>query len=371
MRGLLPAAVVVPLACLALAAPADATVPVNLTPPSIASEPPGTAYVTGGLADEGGVWTATPAPGTAVSVQWLRCDAAGQACAPIAGATTRNYTLAPADIGHTIRVQETASNGPDVSAPVVSAPTVVVRELPVGVNYTAQPVISGRPVIGQTLKVSNGAWTGTPPITFTYQWQRCKGVPNPGGKSFTIACTDIPGATRNTYTVTVADAGALLLALVTGHNVVDSFELHSTSYTQPVPEPPKTVEDALDAVLDLAPGGVGSTVSASRLLAAGGYRTTFTAVRPGRLGIRWMTPGRHPVLVGSLRATFHKRGSHPVEIALTRRGRAMLRHNHHLHLVLVATFQGFARLATRYTVKEAVVEERNGRFRYVPPPLEL
>ena len=289
MRGFLLAALLSPVAALALAAPAGATVPVNGTPPSILSNPPGTAYVGGGLADAGGSWSATPAPGTAIAFQWLRCDADGQACAPIPGATTTNYTLVLADVGHTIRVQETGSNGPDVSAPVVSAPTVVVRTLPVGVNYTSQPVISGRPVIGQTLRVSNGGWTGTPPITFSYQWQRCGGVLNPGGKSFTIVCVDIPGATQNTYTVTTADAGKLMLAYVTGTNSVSSYRLPASAYTLPVPEPPKTISDALEAVLDLAPG-VSRTVSAAELLAAGGYRTSFRALKPGQLTSRMDDP---------------------------------------------------------------------------------
>jgi len=360
MRGFLLAALLTPVAVLALAAPAGATVPVNVTPPSIISNPPGTAYVGGGLADAGGSWTATPAPGTAIAVQWLRCDADGQACAPIPGATSPNYRMALADVGHTIRVQETGSNGPDVSAPVVSAPTVVVRTLPVGVNYTKQPVISGRPVIGQTLRVSDGVWTGTPPITFTYQWQRCGGVLNPGGKTFTIVCVDIPGATQNTYTVTNADAGKLMLAYVTGTNSVSSYRLPASAYTLPVPEPPKTINDALEAVLDLAPA-VSRTVSVAELLAAGGYRTSFRALKPGHLTIEWTTQSKHrTVRVAFARRTFGHRGTYPVKIGLTRKGRALLRSAHRLRMRLVASYEG-------HTVVQAVVERRDGRFRYVAP----
>jgi hypothetical protein len=360
MRGFLLAALLSPVAALVLVAPAGATVPVNLMPPSIDSNPPGTAYVSGGLADAGGSWTATPAPGTAIAVQWLRCDADGQLCTPIPGATTTNYRLTTADLGHTIRVQETGSNGPDVSAPVVSAPTVVVRALPVGVNYTSRPVISGRPVIGQTLRVSDGGWTGTPPITFSYQWQRCGGVLNPGGKSFTIVCVDIPGATQNTYTVTGADAGKLMLAFVTGTNSVSSYRLPASGYTLPVPEPPKTISDALEAVLDLAPG-VSHTVSAAELLAAGGYRTSFRALKPGRLTIEWTTQSKHrTVRVAFARRTFRHRGTYPVKIGLTRRGRALLRGEDRLRMRLVASYQG-------HKIIEAVVERPDGRFRYVAP----
>jgi hypothetical protein len=360
MRGFLLAALLSPVAALALVAPAGATVPVNFTPPSIESNPPGTAYVGGGLAATGSSWSATPAPGTAIAFQWLRCDADGQACAPIPGATTTNYVMTLADVGHTIRVQETGSNGPDVSAPVVSGPTVVVRIVPVGVNYTRQPVISGRPVIGQTLRVSDGAWTGTPPITFTYQWQRCGGVLNPGGKSFTIVCVDIPGATQNTYTVTSADAGRVMLAYVTGTNSASSYRLPASAYTLPVPEPPKTISAALEAVLDLAPG-VSHTVSAAELLAAGGYGTSFRALKPGDLTIEWTTMSKHrTVRVAFAHRTFRHRGTYPVKIGLTRKGRALLRGEHRLRMRLVASYEG-------HKVIEAVVERRDGRFRYVAP----
>lgn len=364
MRGFV-LALLSPFAFFAVAVPAGATVPVNVSPPGIASNPPGSAYVGAGLGLVGGTWTATPAPGTSISIQWLRCDSGGEACAPVPGATAGIYRLVPADVGHTIRVQETASNGADVSAPAVSAPSVVVRELPVGVSYTSLPVITGRPLIGQTLRVSDGTWTGTPPITFTYQWQRCKGVPNPGGGSFTLVCTDIPGATQSTYTVSGADAGALLLALVTGRNSVSAFQLHAGGYTLPVPAPPRTIGDALEAVLDLGLGE-SRTVSVSELLSAGGYRTTFSAVRPGRLAIRWTTLRKHkPVLVGSAHATFLKRGTYPVTIKLTRRGRTLLQRRH-LRMTLLASFKGRGRTATRYNLKQAVVKRPDGRFGYVP-----
>jgi hypothetical protein len=42
--------------------------------------------------------------------QWERCDGSGVACAPIVGAASKTYTLVPTDVGHTIRVTETAYN---------------------------------------------------------------------------------------------------------------------------------------------------------------------------------------------------------------------------------------------------------------------
>ena len=110
---LLPAAVA---ALLALPAAAAAEVPVNHSPPSLLSNPPSAVEVGRTLAVQPGVWSATPPPGTSVATQWQDCDAAGLGCVPIAGAAGPIYTLQPADEGHTIRVQEIASNGPGRAA---------------------------------------------------------------------------------------------------------------------------------------------------------------------------------------------------------------------------------------------------------------
>jgi hypothetical protein len=55
------------------------------------------------------------------------------------------------------------------------------------------PVITGSPVIGQTLSGSQGVWDAEPTPTFTYQWLR--------------SGADIPGATGLTYTLVAADDG--------------------------------------------------------------------------------------------------------------------------------------------------------------------
>ena len=59
------------------------------------------------LTESHGVWSNSP---TAYTYQWEDCDPAGQSCSPISGATGQTYTLAAADVGETIRVQELASN---------------------------------------------------------------------------------------------------------------------------------------------------------------------------------------------------------------------------------------------------------------------
>jgi hypothetical protein len=85
MRALLALAAVA--AVLTLPAAAAAEVPVNFSPPSLLSNPPSAAEVGRTLAVQPGSWSATPPPGTSVATQWQDCDAAGQGCVPIAGAT--------------------------------------------------------------------------------------------------------------------------------------------------------------------------------------------------------------------------------------------------------------------------------------------
>ncbi|MGA9762864.1 MAG: hypothetical protein WBQ14_10605 [Gaiellaceae bacterium] len=70
---------------------------------------------------------------------------------------------------------------------------------------TALPTITGTAQEGQKLSASSGSWTGTSPIAYSYQWQRCdigtpflvlKGIPATGP----VSCGDIVGATEPDYT---------------------------------------------------------------------------------------------------------------------------------------------------------------------------
>jgi len=77
-------------------------------------------------------------------------------------------------------------------------------------NNTAPPTISGKAQVGELLKADNGTWTGTQPITFTYQWRICD---QNGG-----ACHDITGASGNEYTLKSGDQGNTVRVQVTGKN---------------------------------------------------------------------------------------------------------------------------------------------------------
>jgi hypothetical protein len=72
-----------------------------------------------------GTWTDSP---TSVSDVWGRCDATGEIGTCYTIATSPSYTLTAEDVGHTIRIRETAANefGPGVPMYLYSPPTAVV-----------------------------------------------------------------------------------------------------------------------------------------------------------------------------------------------------------------------------------------------------
>jgi hypothetical protein len=71
-----------------------------------------------------GAWANGP---TSFADQWERCDGAGTSCAAIPGATGQTYVVGGAEVGHTLRVSELASNITGASsAPGISLPTPAV-----------------------------------------------------------------------------------------------------------------------------------------------------------------------------------------------------------------------------------------------------
>jgi hypothetical protein len=91
----------------------------NTAPPANSGTPAQGQVLT---VDEG-TWTGAPSTFT---YAWSRCDAAtGTVCAPIAGATTKTYTVTAADAGSKLVVTVTGANSVS-NKPATSAPTAVV-----------------------------------------------------------------------------------------------------------------------------------------------------------------------------------------------------------------------------------------------------
>jgi hypothetical protein len=84
---------------------ASGSAPRNTVGPTVS----GTQQEGGTLTANRGTWTAT---GSAITYtyQWQRCAGTGGSCADIQGATGQTYTLAAADVAHTVRVDVTAKN---------------------------------------------------------------------------------------------------------------------------------------------------------------------------------------------------------------------------------------------------------------------
>jgi subtilase family serine protease len=79
---------------------------------------------------------------------------------------------------------------------------------------TSPPTISGTPTQNQTLTANPGTWTGSPPPTYAYQWNRCP----QGGECAPIS----PGGTSSTYTLASADVGQNITVTVTATNASGS-----------------------------------------------------------------------------------------------------------------------------------------------------
>ncbi len=176
--------------------------PVNRSRPSIS----GSTRDGSLLSSSRGGWRNGP---TAFAYQWLRCDATGANCGPIAGATGGQYTLTTADVGRRLRVAVTAMNSFG-HATATSFSSRIVGATGTAPANTALPSISGTPRDGSTLSVATGNWSGSPAPAFGFQWQRC----DAGG----AACVDIAGATGNRYTLGPADAAHTLRTRVTALN---------------------------------------------------------------------------------------------------------------------------------------------------------
>ena len=68
-----------------------------------------------------------------------------------------------------VRLKVTDTNGLSSISPAVTV-TVAAAQAPAN---TVPPVVTGSAAPGETLTVTNGTWTGTPPIAYSTQWQRC------------------------------------------------------------------------------------------------------------------------------------------------------------------------------------------------------
>jgi hypothetical protein len=221
--------------------------PTNTVLPSIAGAVP--PEVDDELTANPGLWNGLPTP--TFSFQWWSCNGPTfpDDCVAIPGATSQAYTPVAGDLGRLLRVVVTATNvAEDENAASPSTQAVVASTAPVN---TADPFISGTPTVGETLTVNPGSWTGILPLSFAVQWQRC----DVQGQN----CTDIPGATGETYTLTDADDGHRIVAVVTATDAENKATSAATDPTGVVGTGP--VNSALPAISGTA--RVGQTLNST------------------------------------------------------------------------------------------------------------
>jgi hypothetical protein len=135
---------------------------------------------TGGITDEEGVG--------AFSYQWKRDGS------DISGANGSTYTLTQADVGTTITVDVSYTDGESTAELVSSAGVGPIANL--NDDPTGSVTISGTPTEDSTLTAANTLADEDGMGVVFYQWQR-DGV-------------DIGGATGSTYTLTQADVGSTI-----------------------------------------------------------------------------------------------------------------------------------------------------------------
>jgi len=177
-----------------------AVAPSNTVTPAVA----GSTQVGSTLTATTGTWSGdTP---ITYATTWLRCNASGNACTGIAGATTATYLITIADLAATLRVSVVAVNAAG-AAGAVTAPTAAVTSSPSAPANAVAPTLSGSARQGQTLSVANGTWSSSSSITYTYQWKRCDAA----GQSCSDASAVIP---QSSITLAAADVGKTIRAVV-------------------------------------------------------------------------------------------------------------------------------------------------------------
>ena len=173
--------------------------------PTISGEP-----ISGyALSASSGRWNATGS--LSYAYQWQDCNATGEGCTNIEGATARSYLLAEEDVGKTVRLVVTASNGSE-ELTATSSPSAVIG--PNALSNVLAPVIGGSAQVGATLNADPGSWLGLGPISYAYQWRLCDAS---GGE-----CANIEGATKQDYTPVEEDISKTTRVVVTATNIEGS-----------------------------------------------------------------------------------------------------------------------------------------------------
>jgi hypothetical protein len=185
------------------------------------------------LSVDAGDWAGWPLDPFTYSYRWERASPDQEDWSTISVATQGSkYLLVRDDVGKQLRVEVTATNAAG-SASAVSVPTAVVVGRPMN---TKLPSTEGQVKAGETLSANPGEWTGWPPPTYSFQWQR----------QVEGEWQEIQGATAGSYEIGRDDVGRALRVVVTATNAVDSASSESGPTEPVVGRPMNTSPPSID-----------------------------------------------------------------------------------------------------------------------------
>lgn len=113
----------------------------------------------------------------------------------------------------------TAGAATNAAVPVCGIQAPAGSPVSIAAPHIADITTPGAWAAGDTLSAASGAWDPAP-LAFSYQWQHCDGTG--------AACTDISGATANTYVLSAGDLTGTLRVVVGATNA-DGTESASSS----------------------------------------------------------------------------------------------------------------------------------------------
>lgn len=130
------------------------------------------------------------------------------------------------------------------------------------VTVASAPQVIGEVGVGEQLQATTGTWTGTGPLDFSYQWQRCDASGN--------GCVALAGATDAQYRITAADSGNTVRVQVVATGPSSSaIAISNVSAVVPAADPFLSCVEAEDAYASGAVTSSGPSAN-TRVLGSGG-----------------------------------------------------------------------------------------------------
>jgi GH18 family chitinase len=177
---------------------------------------------------------ATSAQQTSITMTWSDSDSsvAGYTVyrmgTQVTTTTGTSYTFTGLSCGLTYSLGVDAYNAAQIHSnqTTVSTATAACTTATAPAS-TGPPVVTGLAQVGSQLSTTNGTWSGTTPMTFTYSWWDCDASGN--------ACTQIGSAGAAQYIVASGDVGDTIRAQVTAKNTVGSATSPMSTPTATVP----------------------------------------------------------------------------------------------------------------------------------------